>query len=46
MLVTERWRPDYVVDIALGFHHLNNYVIVSGITIAYGGNDFPLILHM
>ena len=38
--------PPIVVDIEIGLGHIKNYVIVSGITDEYGGNDLSLFLHM
>ena len=35
-----------MADISIGLGHINNYVIVSGITIEYGGNDFPILLYL
>ena len=32
--------PDYVADISTGLGHINNYVIVSGITIEYGKTSY------
>ena len=42
--MSERWRPDYTVDISNGNGHINNYVSVSGITIEDGVNDCSIFL--
>ena len=44
--MSERWRPDYTVDISNGNGHINNYVSVSGITIEDGGNDCPTFVRL
>ena len=35
-----------MADISIGLGHINNYVIVSGITIEDGGNDLPILLYL
>ena len=44
--MSERWRSDYVADVSIGLGHINNYVIVNGITTDDGMNDCPLFLDL